>query len=213
MSYVRCGIIGSSPGGEVWSINPTFDPTGEFPGPVNQTSLDAAATSIYQLSLPSALSALLSTAFTLHTARLEVRDDATDNLIAISIQGAPPGTAGTGTPKLTAQSAVVVSLRTSTPGASGRGRLYWPAAGAGITTQLRLSTPDKDTVVAGFATYLHAIEGILATNFPTIGFDLSVRSKTTHSTPHVTRLQVGDVIDTQRRRRDSLIESYSSVSF
>jgi hypothetical protein len=40
-----------------------------------------------------------------------------------------------------------------------------------------------------------------------------VRSKTTHTTPHAVRLQVGNIVDTQRRRRDSLPESYSNITF
>jgi hypothetical protein len=62
-------------------------------------------------------------------------------------------------------------------------------------------------------TYLHAIENAMATAFATIGFDLAVRSKTTHTTPHVNRLQVGNVMDTQRRRRDNIVEDYLSAAF
>ena len=48
MSYVRLSIAGTSPGGEVWSVNPVLDPTGEFPGGVNQANLDSAALTILQ---------------------------------------------------------------------------------------------------------------------------------------------------------------------
>jgi hypothetical protein len=106
-----------------------------------------------------------------------------------------------------------VSLRTDTPGGSGRGRLYWPAAGASVTTSLRLSTPAKETLLTNFTTYLHSLETQFANAFPTIGFDLAVRSKTTRTTPHVNRLQIGDVIDVQRRRRDNLQEAYASGAF
>jgi predicted fused transcriptional regulator/phosphomethylpyrimidine kinase len=61
--------------------------------------------------------------------------------------------------------------------------------------------------------YLTAMRDALATAFPTIGFNLAVRSKTTKTTPHVVRIQGGDVVDTQRRRRDNLPEAYSSLSF
>jgi len=40
-----------------------------------------------------------------------------------------------------------------------------------------------------------------------------VRSKTTKTSPHAVRIQVGDVVDTQRRRRDVQLESYSAVAF
>ena len=61
--------------------------------------------------------------------------------------------------------------------------------------------------------YYNAMRSALATAFPTIGFDLAVRSKTTHTTPHVNKLQVGNVPDTQRRRRDSVIEDYQATTF
>ena len=50
MSYVRVSILGDAPGGEVWSINPVFDPTLEFPGGVDQTALDAATDAIAALT-------------------------------------------------------------------------------------------------------------------------------------------------------------------
>jgi hypothetical protein len=60
--------------------------------------------------------------------------------------------------------------------------------------------------------YLEGMEAALATAFPTIGFNLAVRSTASKATPHVVRMQVGNVVDTQRRRRDTLVEAYSSIS-
>jgi hypothetical protein len=213
MSYVRVSILGAAPGGEVWSINPTFDPTGEFGSTVNQDALDAAGNAIAALTPGAGLLALMSTVLTLTGARVEVRDDSTDALIGITVQPRAVLTAGTGTPLRGAQSALVFSLRTNTPGGSGRGRLYWPAVGTAVNTQLRLSSTDVTTAQTHMATYLHAMEDALATAFPTIGFDLAVRSRQTHTTPHVNKLQTGNVIDTQRRRRDKMVEDYISVAF
>jgi len=107
---------------------------------------------------------------------------------------------------------VVFSLRTNSPGGSGRGRLYWPALGGGITAAGRLGTSNVTAFMGGMKTYLLAIRDILAANFPLIGFDVAVRSRATKTTPHVVRMQVGDVVDTQRRRRDHLPESYQQVA-
>lgn len=211
MSYVRCSVLGTTVGGEVWSVNPVFDPTGEFPGGVNQEALDDAAVAIRDIAIPVGLKSLLSTALSQIGCRLEVRDDATDALIALAEAVFPDNQPGTATPRMGAQSAVVVSVLTSTPGASGRGRLYWPAVGATIDTSLRLSSPTTTVVATEMATYLHAIESALATAFPTIGFDLAVRSKTTKTTPHAVRLRVGNVIDNQRRRQDKFVESFATV--
>lgn len=213
MSYVRVSILGTSPGGEVWSINPVIDPTFEFPGTVDQTALDAAANAIADLNPGTQLTNMLSTALAVTGARLEVRDDVTDALIGISIQMRDSPWPGTGTALRGAQSALVFSLRTNTPGGSGRGRIYWPAVGMAVNTDTRFSSANTLVALTQMATYLHAMESALATAFPTIGFDLSVRSKATLSTPHVVKLSVGNVIDTQRRRRDKMVEDYQSVAF
>ena len=213
MSYVRVSILGTTVGGEKWSVNPVFDPTGEFPGGVSQSALDAATLAIANITVPTNLLTLMSTALSITGARSEVRDDSTDELIGLSEQGRPAPLAGVGTIRMGAQNAVVCSLRTDTPGARGRGRIYWPALGATLGTNLRLSAPTNAATVNSFAIYFNAMRTALAAAFPTIGFDLAVRSRTAHTTPHVNRIQVGDVIDTQRRRRDTFVESYAVATF
>lgn len=213
MSYVKVGILGAAPGGEVWSINPTFDPSFEFPGTVDQAALDAAANAIALLSPGTQLRTYMSASLTITGARLEVRDDSTDELLAISIQPRVSPLVGTSGAVRASSSAMVFSLRTNTPGGSGRGRVYWPCLAGNLTAQLRLSASELTTALGEMATYLHAMEDALATAFPTIGFDLAVRSRTTHTTPHVNKIQVGDIPDVQRRRRDAMIEDYQSLSF
>jgi hypothetical protein len=213
MSYVRVSIMGTTPGNEVWSINPVFDPTGEFGSTVNQDFLDAAANAIAALTPGAGLVGLLGTSLTLSGCRVEVRDDSTDDLLAISVQQRAAPLAGSGTPSRGPNSALVISLRTNTPGGSGRGRLYWPCISGAVDTTLRMSSAAVNSAVTAMASYLHSMEDALATAFPTIGFDLAVRSRLTHTTPHVNKLMVGNVIDTQRRRRDKLIEDYTSVAF
>lgn len=205
-------ILGSAVGGEVWSINPVFDPNGEFPGSVDQTALDAAATAIAALTPGVTMMTDISSALALTGCRVEVRSDTDDSLIAIAIAPRVATGVGTGTPRLPPQSAAVISLRTNTPGARGRGRLYWPAVGVAVGTNLRNNSTNTSGLCTDFRAYSNAIRGALATAFPLIGFDLAVRSRANHATPHVVRVQVGDVIDTQRRRRDALIEAYSSIA-
>jgi len=213
ISYVRVSILGTLTGGEVWSVNPVFDPTLEFPGTPDQAMVDAAALAIANRTIPTSVRTIMGTSATRTGARVEIREDADDSLIAISIQGSATPAAGTGAARLTHQSAIVFSIRTNTPGGSGRGRFYWPAIGATLDNNGRLQTPATVTLAADMKSYLLGIRTDLATAFPTIGFDLAVRSKTTHTTPHAVRIQVGDVIDTQRRRRDALPEAYTQVAF
>jgi hypothetical protein len=85
--------------------------------------------------------------------------------------------------------------------------------GVSVGTTSRMTAPTNADFVGAFKTYLLGFRTDLATAFPTIGFDLAVRSQATRSTPHAVRLQVGNVVDTQRRRRDHLIEAYSAVTF
>jgi len=213
MSYVRVSILGAAPGGEVWSVNPVFDPTGEFPGGVDQTALDAACDAIAALDPGSQSKNFLSTSLTITGAKLEVRDDSNDALIGISQQVRGTPLVGLATPLRGASAAVVVSLRTNTPGASGRGRIYWPAIASNVDAQLRFTSATITTFLTEQRTYYNAMRTALATAFPTIGFDLAVRSKTTKTTPHVNKIQVGNVPDTQRRRRDKMIEDYQLLSF
>jgi len=213
MSYVRVSILGSQLAEEVWSINLTFDPTGEFPGGVNQTALDTAAAAIANRTVPTSLRAILSNQGARTGARVEVRDDVTDNLIALSLAASTTPSLGTATVVLPPQAAVVVSILTNTPGASGRGRIYWPSMGYTLGTTGRLGTPAPATLLADFKSYFLGMRSDLAAAFPTIGFDLAVRSKTTHTTPHAVSLRLGNVMDTQRRRRDNLAEAYVSTTF
>jgi hypothetical protein len=146
-------------------------------------------------------------------ARVEVRDDANDSLIGISTQSSSSALVGTGTLTMPPQSSTVLSLRTDTPGGSGRGRLYWPHLAGTLGADGRTPGATMILFVQDFKAYLTGIRSDLAAAFPTIGFDLAVRSRTTHTTPHVVRIQAGNVIDTQRRRRDALPESYTTLAF
>lgn len=213
MSYVRVSILGTLAGPEVFSINPVYDPTGEFPGGVDQAQLDAAAVAIANRTVTTALRGLLSTQGIRTGARVEVRSDTDDSLIGISTQSSTTPQAGTGTLVMPLQTAIVASIRTNTPGASGRGRLYWPALAGGLDTTGRLNSVTHAAFLADMKAYLAGIRSDLATAFPTIGFDLAVRSRTTLTTPHAVRIQAGNVLDTQRRRRDSLPEAYLSTTF
>lgn len=212
MSYVRCSILGSTVGNEVWSVNPVFDPNGEFGTTVNQANLDAAANAIAALNPGSYLLGGLSTAMSLTGCRLEVRDDNTDALMAISVAARGTPLVGASPPGMSSSSSIVFSLRTDSPGPRGRGRIYWPGLAIPIGTDLRIPPVTVTNLLTEFRTYMNAIRGAMATAFPLIGFDLAVRSKTAGATPHVVRIQLGNVFDTQRRRRDTLREAYTTVN-
>lgn len=212
MSYVRVSILGSTTGGEVWSINPVFDPDGEFEGLVSQSALDTAAAAIAAITPGTFLLSTISQLMFVTGARVEVREDATDALIATSTANRAVALQGTGSCTNAPQTAIVLSLRTNTPGGSGRGRLYWPVLTTNIGPDGRITSTATNAALTGMKTYLIAMRDALAAAFPLIGFSVAVRSKTQHATPHVVRMQVGNILDTQRRRRDKLPEAYITTS-
>lgn len=107
--------------------------------------------------------------------------------------------------------AVVCSLRTGLPGGSRRGRFYWPATGCTIGNSGRLqSTTHPEPLVEGFQWML---EQIADSAGGSLNIWPKVYSPTLDESFEVRSLLVGDVPDTQRRRRDGLNENYSSVVY
>lgn len=209
--YNRVSLQGTMPGGEVWTVNPCYG------GPNNQPvvsfdDLQAWATAIGALDSGNVLGddirSLLSNLLTLNVIRCELHDDDGTLLQAAEFTKAP-AISGTDNPSKPYQVAVVASLLTGRPGRSYNGRLYWPAIGAqiGIAT-LRLTAAQTQAIADATATLLRAI----ATAAP-VGAALVpvVVSHKLGTHQEVTSVRVGDVLDTQRRRRDSLVEAYRTA--
>lgn len=216
MSFIRVSIRGTLPGGETWSVNPAYNETTDVVG-FDQAAGQTAATAIAALTYPTALKDLQSNVAIPTTVRVERRSDA--NVLLGAAEAPFVGfSPGTGTATKPFQTSVVISLRSNTPGASGRGRLYWPALGAAVgVSTLRLTVPTTTAVVTAAKTYLDAIETALKEAFhPTpslIDFHLAVYSPTKQTKTDIVRIEVGDILDTQRRRRDAAAENYASVVY
>lgn len=158
----------------------------------------------------------MSTQAQINSLRLERRaEDETTLNVSEGLFGAAIG--GTGTASKTPQDALVFSLRTSTPGARGRGRMYWPALGASLNSTFQVTTPAPSAVVTDLKTWLNAIGAAMNGYWTGIGAAkssvLSVRSVTDHVCRDVNALQIGSVLDTQRRRRDALPEAYVNAVY
>lgn len=215
--YFRLSIGGTIGTYEKWSINPVYDANGETPGNVwSQADGQAMVNAAAGVTIPSNMKSALSAQAAVTSFRLEGRSDTDDELygFATGAPGAP--VVGTGSALLPPQSAIVVSLISATPGARGRGRLYFPGFGSQLNTSFRLNSPTPGAFLADVKTYLSAVQTAMLAAIvtpPWVGLQLAVRSRTSRSTHQVTQLRVGDVLDTQRRRRDRLPETYSSVSY
>ena len=128
-------------------------------------------------------------------------DAATDKVISSAFGTLTKAGTGTGS-VLPPQVAVCVTLRTALAGPSNRGRFYLPAT---LDTTLESNT---GRMAAASVTQL---VGALGNAFTLYAGSpgtpqVIVRSKTHHNAQNATRYEVGNVFDTQRRRRDKLFE-------
>lgn len=97
------------------------------------------------------------------------------------------------------QCAPVVSLRTAQLNRAGRGRFYAPSLGVDQVAGGRMTTAAQTALADGFAQLLAGITDA--------GNRIVIYHRASADFDTVVRLDVGDVIDTQRRRRNKLVEA------
>lgn len=208
---LRLSVFGSMPSGEEWSINPVYRIGGDFGTPVTNDQAQTIATALAAVAVPSGLLQAMSSSCNVAGVRVEARSLAgTLETQAEALKTTPQ--AGMSNQGHSYQTSWVISLRTTTPGASGRGRLYWPATGQVLDNNtLRPTSTLTNAFVADAKTYLSALQAAIDVTLD--GISLVVWSRKTNNTANVNRLQSGNVLDVQRRRRDALIENYATVTF
>lgn len=214
MAYPHNKMIlsGSLPGGERWSCGVAYDKPAGLADPL--TSYNSLLSWIEDDIIPAldkteinALKALLSSQGRIDTVRTEYREG-TELVQAAQVELGSP-VAGTGTMTKVFQTAVVCSLLTGRPGRSYRGRVYWPALGAVINqTTGRLQTPSAQGVADAMAFLLTDVGDLSLEADLRPGVYSAVKDEFTY----VNSISVGDVLDTQRRRRDTLVEARSSAT-
>ena len=121
------------------------------------------------------------------------------------LTGAEDTRADAGTSEATClpfQCAPVVSLRTATLSRAGRGRFYAPSLAVDQVAAGRMLTTARDSLADGA---LALVQGVTSA-----GGNVVIYHRASGTTTPVTSLDVGDVIDTQRRRRNKLIEARTS---
>lgn len=102
------------------------------------------------------------------------------------------------------QCSVVVSLRTALFNKSGRGRFYLPVFGSDVLAAGRLPATAKTQVATAAQKMIQSLNGA--------GYTVVVYHRSTRTHDNVTQVNVGDVYDTQRRRRNKLIEARTTLS-
>lgn len=121
------------------------------------------------------------------------------------------GFVGSGNIVHPSQTACVFSNRSDQAGRSRRGRNYWPAVGQELNGATgRLAVADRDALANAWADLVLAVADAASEGTPLV---FSIYSPTLDVLTPVSAVQCGDVLDTQRRRRDSLLEVYSTVPY
>lgn len=206
-------ILGSLPGGEVWSVNPKY-----IAGPeglkTSYEDLLSWAEGIVSLNsgaiFPVNMRPLLSAAASVTAVRCEYRGPSGDLVQAAEAVPVSP-VFGTGNPSKPFQTSLVSSLLTGRPGRSFRGRLYWPALAVPLgLTDLRVPDTNLQDYTSAIALFLEQVSIIGA---PENDMTLAVVSETLSVATPVTQISCGDVLDVQRRRRDSLVEGRVTVGY
>lgn len=215
MPYFRVSLQGTLPGGEKWSVNPQFMVGGDGISTTwDQAAGQSTADAIAALSPGAALRSAAGAGAPLARVRLEMRTDQHELIGAAEANYS--GTAFTGGMTKPVQTSVVLSLRSNVPGRSARGRLYWPGLGdIGLGGDGRIGTTLAQSMATQAAAYLRSIQDAIKNGiFPAtlLTVELGVVSSTVALLQtKVVRVEVGNVPDVQRRRRDRLPEVYSSA--
>lgn len=221
MSYWRIILKGTLGATESWSVGAAYGIVGLAPDVPNQAAADAILANVKTAigsggALPSTLQTLMSAQAAATIARVELRAE-DESILSVSEGLLLSTVTGTGTSSKSPQDAIVFSLRTNTPGPKGRGRIYWPALGATLSTTFQLSTPTPAATATAAKAMLQAFNTAIDNYYIGIASALrsalSVRSLKDHVCRNVVTIQVGSTMDTQRRRRESIPESYSSIAY
>lgn len=196
MALFRHRVVGSSPG-EQWSF--TLHTTG--------TGTDATANATWSAAVGAMWTGQLDTLVTGELSVVErtttLINEATEG--QISRTSDPTELPGAAVEEMIPyQVALVISLHTGLANRHGRGRFYLPPLTVGAVASGRLSAAAQATVAG-------AVESLFL-ELSSGGLTPVVRDRTGHVSTNVDLASVGDVFDTQRRRRNKLIENRAMIA-
>lgn len=201
-------IEGTAPQGEIFRTGFWCGMDAEFP---NQGAFDTAAGEVVNLLVDNALPAWTKyigsdTAYTGVTVYGYVDGTPAAYGQGHGSIGSGQGTGiDTGSP-LPLQTCVVQSLRSATPGRSGRGRMYLPCTTVSLSGH-QLSQAQCDELSAATATFLGSTMGN-----GDINGAVCVYSRTKHAAYPLTEVIVDSRLDVQRRRADHEAIEFTSTA-
>ena len=226
MAHLQVVVLGGSPDGEVWSNSfrfaignlATLAPTPGRNDITDAETLQDLADNVAGLNsgnvYPTTLRGGLSAALNIYGVRVNaIADDGRLVAAAEHVKATPVAGQGTATRPL--QVALCCTLNSGAAfGRHYRGRLFFPAlAGPALSSAtLRVSPTDRQNWADALIAFLDDIgDEINATGVYVPPYVPVVYSKTTGQLQAIQNVSVGDVLDTQRRRRDSLRENRTLV--
>lgn len=204
IDYNRIRLSGTITGGEIWSTATAFQ-TDFGTGPVKayEDLLDwcvALAALNTNKVVPASFQGMLSSAAALTTVRAEYIDSGgVVAQVAEVVLGSP--VIGGSAPNKPPQVSAVMSLLTGRPGRSYRGRQYWPLMYLAAMNGVQVQDTAAQQWATDWATFLAAAGDAAGTDF---AMKPAVFSGTLGTTDLVQTVAVDTVMDTQRRRRNSL---------
>ena len=222
MAHLQVVVLGGSPDGEVWSNSfrfsqhggPTMQPTPGRNDITDAATLQTVADEVAALQTgnvyPTTLRAGLSAALNIYGIRVNAASDSGALVAAAEHIKATP-VAGQGTATRPLQVACCVTLNSGAAyGRHYRGRVFFPAlAGPALSSStLRVSPTDRQAWATALAGLLTDIGGVINAQVTgVLPYVPVVYSRSQGQVLRVDNVSVGDVLDTQRRRRDSLREN------
>lgn len=206
--YWRLRLIGSLPGGEVWSVNPCFSRL-VIPGGGTAAALEDWMDGILALNtglvLPNAVRSALSSMGYLESIRTEYFDGSGGLTIAAE-RSLATHASGSGSANCPSTTSIVASLMTARVGRSYRGRMFWPALNVSWADPAHRIAPTQAQAIAD-----DTAEWLLdvADAYPGAPeMRPVVFSSTKGVTTQLTGVRVGNIPDNLRNRKDSLDEAY-----
>lgn len=212
---VRATFSGTMFGGaEIWTTGLYFGWDNKDADPITGQGL-ADVSSAWETFF-SAPSSQISSQYKYEMLKMCVINDDGKTLPDTAMYHAPTTpVAGGGSPAaLPPQVSLVASLRNTTPrGLATKGRMYLPGVSAMVQATGKLDPFTRDAIATNLKTFFDAIYN--DADLPGNPVLISVGRGALHTDGNIRRItsiKVGDVYDTQRRRRNALQESYKGLN-